>query len=252
MIQTPINFIDSVRAYYVGTFFNNFIPTSVGGDLVKVFQLNKTSTTTTSGCSMTVFLERVSGIGTLVTFAGIFAWLRPSWYAQVGLGFLQYGQLWILASLIMAAVVLAINLVSRKGKEPQGNNLLSQVLRWFDFPLNYPLTTLSLLTLSVIFHGLRALSFVLIAKGLGSDLSILVAIFVLPVIAFATFLPISLGGIGLREGIITFCLKSFGLSLGVSLSLSLLVRAFSITHSLIGGLIYLFEPPIRTESATAE
>ncbi len=93
-----------------------------------------------------------------------------------------------------------------------------------------------MLLLSGIFHGLRVLVFILLAWALGHGLGIVVVLFILPIIAFVSLLPISMGGIGLREGIITFCLSTFGLSLEVSL----IVRTFSIIHSGLGGLIHVW------------
>lgn len=238
-LSTPVSFGKALRAYYVGTFFNNFIPTSVGGDVVKVLELNRHESTNFSNNSLTVIIERLFGILVLFGIAGVFLIWTPGWYREVGLSFLQDGRNWLLAVVVVTVLAVCLNYFLKTDEKETVSSWKKRTREWLRFPVDNPGTTLSVLGLSALFHGLRALTFVLLGASLGFEISFSVALFVLPIIAFASFLPISLGGIGLREGIITFCLYTFGLPLEVSLSLSLLVRAFSIVHSGLGGMIYL-------------
>lgn len=239
-LGTPVRFTATWSAYYVGTFFNNFIPTSIGGDLVKVLELNKIESTDLAGNGLSVMVERISGIAVLLALAGGFVLVKPGWYRAVGLSFLQDGRLWLYAVLGLSVVAVLLNFVLRDEREdpPIWKTRLQEGLA---FPVEFPGTSALVVLLSVFFHGLRAFNFVLLAWALGHDINISVVLFVLPIIAFASFLPISMGGIGLREGIITFCLHTFGLPLGVSLSLSLLIRVFSVVHSVAGGCVFLLE-----------
>ncbi|MBP7927977.1 flippase-like domain-containing protein, partial [Patescibacteria group bacterium] len=56
------------KLYFVGAFFNNFMPTSIGGDVYKVYRLGKKINSTADAFSAT-FMERFTGVLALVTIA---------------------------------------------------------------------------------------------------------------------------------------------------------------------------------------
>lgn len=242
-LGNDLRILDVARAYYVGTFFNNFIPTSVGGDVIKTYELNKTSRGTLSDDMLSVAVERLTGIAVLGGLAVYFLFLNPTYYRNVGLSFIHQGQLWTLVVLLLSAFMLVGTWIVTDAENDEANNTWASNLReWIHFPSSYPGTTVVLIVLSGFLHLSRAIIFLLLARGFGVNLSIPVALFVLPIIAFSAFLPISMGGIGLREGIITFCLNAFGVPIDTSFGVSVIFRLFSLVHSTIGGIVYSLTP----------
>ena len=64
----PMGLRDSVSLSFIGFFFNNFLPTSVGGDIVKAYYASK-KTRDKIGCFTTVFLDRLFGVSSLILLA---------------------------------------------------------------------------------------------------------------------------------------------------------------------------------------
>lgn len=246
-----VGFAHVMRAYYIGTFFNNFIPTSVGGDLVKTYELNKHEGSDVSTSTLAVVAERLSGIFVLGSIGVYYLFALPGFFRAVGFSFIGQGRLWTIAVLLTTAVFLPSTWWLTES-DSDGDSLASKLATWLNFPREHSGTTLVLIFLSVCFHVSRAVIFVLLGWSLGAEISLTVALFVLPVIAFAAFLPISMGGIGLREGIITFCLHAFGVPLDASLGVSILMRLFSVLHAGFGGYLYALRPAVTTPGTQTE
>lgn len=242
-----VRFGSVLRAYYIGTFFNNFIPTSIGGDLVKTLELNKIEGIELSDNMLSVVAERLSGILVLLGLGTFFLFRSPQLFRTVGFTFIEQGRIWtvIVALFTLISLLLTWWLTD---SDSGSDSWMSNLRDWLHFPREYPTATGLLLGVSALFHGSRAVIFVLLGWAFGVEIPLEISLFVLPIIAFAAFLPISLGGIGLREGIITFCLHAFGVPLDASLGISMILRLFSVIHSTAGGYCYTISPPVDLES----
>jgi uncharacterized protein (TIRG00374 family) len=246
-LDYSVDLFSVLRAYFIGAFFNNFIPTSVGGDIIKILELNRIELTTTTDNSLSVIVERISGIIVLLSIGSAFLWIQPQWYRLVGLGFLENGQYWLISVFIFSLIVLVINRFGSPDKNKETTGWRNHLNQWLKFPITFTGTSVLVLALSAVFHAIRALVIVLLVTALGHKLVYGMALFILPIIAFAAFLPISMGGIGLREGIITFCLNTFGIPLGSAFGASLILRLLTLFHSVTGGILYALGPQIISE-----
>ena len=61
-------FFEVLKYYYIGIFFNLFLPTSVGGDIVKAYKMSKTTKESVDAYS-SVFMERFTGLTAILTLA---------------------------------------------------------------------------------------------------------------------------------------------------------------------------------------
>lgn len=82
-LSIRIPFWWNVRLYYIGAFYNLFLPGSVGGDGYKVFLLkDRYNEKTTARLLSAVFLDRLSGMAALFTLTGalvLLADFQPDW-----------------------------------------------------------------------------------------------------------------------------------------------------------------------------
>src|SRR3954467_5481526 len=81
--EQPVAYLWTVRTYLVGHFFSNFLPTSVGGDAVRVFRLNRLGGRLGLAIA-SVFVERITGFLALT----IIGWVA------LGLNFDRFGDNW--------------------------------------------------------------------------------------------------------------------------------------------------------------
>jgi hypothetical protein len=70
-----IPFIRIIELSYIGFFFNNFMPSSLGGDIVKGYYVGK-STGSKAKAYIAVFLDRLTGLFTFAFMGGVALWLN--------------------------------------------------------------------------------------------------------------------------------------------------------------------------------
>jgi hypothetical protein len=86
------------------------------------------------------------------------------------------------------------------------------------------------------------------AASLRIEVPMMVWFLVYPVSALAAFLPVSLNGIGLREGTYLYMLALFGVNREAAFSLGLMWFSIVVVNGLVGGLPYLFGGTLREEA----
>lgn len=243
-IGTPQPLRRVLALMFIGSFFTQMLPTSVGGDAVRVWQLSR------HGVAMDrafigVMLERISGLLALVLMVvGGVLWLGEAMDPP------------ILRSLLLAslpgllAVLLLLSCLDRLPPRLQGLPLLGQGLRLLaDMAadtrrlLLTPGLSAILLLLSAAAQLGSVLAFYFLAQGLGLDLDVTAALAVVPAIILITFLPVSFAGWGVREGASMVMLGAVGLGADQAVALSVLFGLASILAGLPGCLLWLRRGP---------
>ena len=94
--------------------------------------------------------------------------------------------------------------------------------------------------ISVIIQAISPLTFFVISRSLGLKLDMIYFFVFLPIIGAITLLPISIGGLGLRDATTIFFFAKAGVSKDLAFSMSLLGFSFVLISGILGGLIYVF------------
>ena len=234
-----------VYAFYnIGRFFNLILPTSLGGDVVRIFQLSKfTGKSHTAAAS--VIVERFTGMLTLMAVAAI----------AVVLNLRLFNQKWLSIALLCGIVLLAslawlifdknsFNLFQKifGSKIKIVNKIFTKIDKIrkpiFEFKNDRKAMTWAIIN-SLIFQLLAVINVWLSALAFGDELTFISLLIAVPVILFIMNIPFSIGGIGLMEFAYVFTLPLFGASASLALSTVLLIRAKSILDSVLGGIFYL-------------
>jgi uncharacterized membrane protein YbhN (UPF0104 family) len=88
------------------------------------------------------------------------------------------------------------------------------------------------------------------AHALGLNVGITVLLAFMPAVAMAQVLPISIGGLGLREGALVLLLRPLGVSSGHAIALGLLIYGMTLAISLLGAPAFAVgTKPVRTSAA---
>ena len=234
-----------VYAFYnIGRFFNLILPTSLGGDIVRIYQLGKfTGKNHTAAAS--VIVERFTGMLTLILMAAI----------AVVVNLQLFTQEWLSIALIIGIVLISgiawlifyrnSFLLFKKlfgDKIKVINKIFTKVEKIrepiYEFK-NDKKAMLWAMINSVIFQLLAVVNVWLSALAFGDELNFISVLIAVPVILFIMNIPFSIGGIGLMEFAYVFTLPLFGASTSLALSTVLLIRAKSILDSVFGGILYL-------------
>lgn len=239
-----IAFSSVLRAYYVGFFFNNFMPTSIGGDVFKANELRKNDLSL-EDVSAAVFLERFCGIFIIALLLLFFSLPGFDMFSVLRIEGVEFILLAIAGGLIGAASLIyfyrqrIFNYLAREELKKYFifRKLAGLLESFFVYKYNFKIW-FSVLGLSLAFHLIRVIGLIISVKVVYAQLSFAPALFIIIFLTFLGMIPISIGGLGVREGTITYFLVRFGISSPQALSVALLGLVGLYLNSLVGGFLY--------------
>jgi uncharacterized protein (TIRG00374 family) len=251
-----IRFITTFKLFCVGAFFNLMLPSSVGGDAVKLVYLRRMNAENWGAPFALLLLHRVSGMVTLLFGAALYvaidhvrfmSILRAA-HVDARMPFdLRVALLALLALLLLGLAWLAVS--------GRYRNKLSVVLRGFIIECVSAVTrvgtraTLLLLVFTFAFHFVRVWAFYVLVAYAGHYISMLDSLVVLAATAMAGIIPITVGGLGLMEGAVSMTLLLYGVPEHAGIVVALANRAVLLTGAAIGGIINL---TFRAAAASVE
>ncbi len=234
--------------YYVGLFFNNFLPANVGGDLARTLDASRAGSTRPTALS-TVLLDRLIGTVALGAIA-VFTTLPAIDHFHLAAAYAGVVAFFALAVLMLRAVleprVLAAleRLLARVGLARMSPALDELSGRLAAFRGRRRLL-FELLGVALIVQVMRIGVHVLFSRALGLHIDTAYFFLFVPLLAVIVSLPISLNGIGVREGagIVLFGLVGLDRTNAFALQFGTYLVAFGV--SLIGGVVFLARIPSR-------
>ena len=236
-----ITFFQALNYYHVGLFFNNFLIGNVGGDAFRIYDVTKKTNDSTNAIS-TVFFDRFIGFFTL-TFLGMVVALF--WLQQLA----SLNTVYTIA-IILFGWILALLFLFNEGMARRVSVLLSRILprvvnsklRELYFELNRfrhnKRLLLRLFVISIFVQVLRVLTHVLAARSIGVETNIFYFFIFIPIIAMAASLPISFGGIGVREQSGVTLFSKVGIASNSVVVFEFLAYIVGIISSLPGGILF--------------
>ncbi|MFH1478364.1 MAG: lysylphosphatidylglycerol synthase transmembrane domain-containing protein [Candidatus Omnitrophota bacterium] len=250
-IKLPLK--DYIYLTFIGYFFNNFFPTSIGGDIAKAYYAYKKSNNK-AGSYAAIVVDRIAG------FLGVFS------LAGIGLIFMGKGiqndKVLLTGTLGMLGIVIALMYFLFRKKAPfQVNNkttaspirkIKEKILKLYDAINSYRdkkkilFISYALTTIMQVFTVISIYFFILCVGG---NISILKLFLVIPLIWTVSMLP-SINGLGVREGAFIYFLKP-DIGADLAFSVSLLWLGLIILFSFVGGVLHLLYP-IKTKKDMEE
>lgn len=229
------------KLYLVGYFFNNLLPTNIGGDLVRAYRLGK-KVNDQSQSAASVLMERFTGVSALVILAAL------SFFANLGLvGDLRIGLALLLVSAgYFALFWLAVDdsplLFLESRIRHRSISSLIEKLRKVQNAVKAYNDNRRILLLSVfisfIFYILAIINVYVSSLAFGAAVSIASLAVIVPLILLISMLPLSIGGIGLQEWAYFFTFSQVGIAGTVGLSVALLMRLKGVVWGIFGGAMY--------------
>ncbi len=231
-------FLVSFWRYLMTSFwFNLALPSSVGGDFVRIWLLTRCNFslgTVTRG----VILDRLSALVAVVLLMGLSLFGLTNNIADESLTTVLLG---LIASAVLGtALLLQLDKVVARWRDRKIVDALAVLAINARTILRSPVIMIS----AVFVHALTIFSFYVIAKGAGLSVDAWEIFLVMPSIILMTALPISIAGWGVREGSVVVGFGLFGVSAEAAIAVSILAGLCAMSIGLIGGFVWLFE---RTE-----
>ncbi|MBN1316183.1 MAG: flippase-like domain-containing protein [Anaerolineales bacterium] len=240
-----VKFNRLVELYFVGNFFNSFLPSGFGGDVVRAAEITRD---VEPGAAVgTVILDRLAGL--MVLF--IFALAALPFSAQA----LPPSIVWPLAGI--ALIGLAASFLLLEG------NLLRRLCSIFERYLPEKIAALlspsgsgpvgkvysavtgcgkmamlKALAVSAVFNTMLIFWWYLAGRAIHIFVSPWVYVSFVPVLSLALMVP-SIGGLGVREGLSSLLFASVGVSEPEGVALSLVLFVLNRFAGIVGGFVYL-------------
>ena len=215
--------------YFVGMFFNLFLPTGIGGDLFKVHFLSREKGRRFLA-AFTVVGDRLFGLISMLFMGAVAVKIWPDLLPEPFADFLY------ISALIILAALLGLPFFQRaiRGILPGvSRHLAGLLILW-----QRPQRLLSVLGLSFCLQALGMGAIALLGAGIGIKLPLPFYFASIPLVGLVTLIPISFNGIGVREGAFIYFFGLKGVGAEPALGLGLLFFSVQVALSLLSGVPY--------------
>ena len=251
----PIPYTKAAAYYFVGLFFNNFLPSNIGGDIARISDASKYATHVSPVFSATL-MDRLIGVLVIAFLALVTSFTvldRLHLYAIYGVMLVIF----LLAVGLLAAVFHrgVLEAMERPFRRLGARRIAAAIGRLMDDLHGYRTQAGTLGTAflaSTVVQVSRILVHYVVGLSLGVRVAVSYYFLFVPVLAALISLPISLNGIGVREGAAVVLFQMAGMTRQESFAIPFLTYVLSVLISLLGGLIFLTRPPRRALSRHLE
>lgn len=216
--------------YFIGSFFNTFLPGLVGGDAIKAFYLYKHTGKGTGGLSLaSVFMDRYIGF-TAMMGIGFIAFIAGYTYIK------GTGIIWVIPVLFGGFLFGSLILWRIKWGRIRALSLFYTPL--MDYKRKKEAVLKGLL-LGFIVQFIGIVCVYILSLSIGLKILVIYFFIFIPIISAVSAIPMSLSGLGIREASFIILFGSIGVTKEEALSLSLLVFTVICLVNLLGGIEYL-------------
>lgn len=236
-----------ICSHLIGTFFNLFLPSSIGGDAYRVVDVGRRAHAGAKSFAA-VFAERLMGFLALALWGLLFTAIGWARLPDPRILFLP-----VVVFVLMGALVFAV--IQRTWLMAVWNFLRLNRARRLDAFLSRFLDSLAgyhadrklvavVFVLSLVFQMIAITTIFLISQALNWSVPFIFFCIFVPLITLGEALPISIFGIGVRDSLYVFFFVQGGATREEALAMALVYVLITLVYSLVGGVIFL----LRRES----
>jgi uncharacterized protein (TIRG00374 family) len=243
------------RLHLLGIFYNNCLPSAVGGDFLRAWYVT-THTDKRLEAALSVFVDRFVGLSGMVIMAVTGYWLVPVQTPSAGLSFrFELGstlaKYWpvLAAGVLLPVALVAVAAITIKGRaflvkcaawvRQHGIILINRTRKAVLIYWGHKIALLLAYVLTFLCQGVFILGLVFVGRSIGMAVPARYYFVFLPVAWVVGALPVSVGGLGIWEGALIFLFVAAGASTEHASALALCHRALWLFGSLPGVIIHL-------------
>ncbi len=256
--EVPVMYL--VRSYAIAMFFNNLLPSTIGGDGYRAIDTARQDIPKLKALAIVV-VERFLGMFALLAFAVLALTLATEltmeianlWVWSLGTFAAMLAMIWLIffrpVSQGDADAPKSNPIVNLIARIPGGGFVRKQVVKMSEAfapfqgkskALGWSLALSLLLQFNVIFH------YYLISEALGLNVPLMKFLVIIPLSMFVQMIPVSINGIGIRESFFVFFLANiYGASYEATLAFSWIAYGMILALGVLGGIIYAFRKQDR-------
>ena len=243
------SFFTLVKSMMVAIFFNNFLPSTIGGDAMRAYDTWKLGGGKTQSVSI-VFIDRLLGVFTLFIIA-----LLALFLSSIEVSFIANIKIWILVAVAAGFIGIyilffqarPISQFLHKHDQTKPNILIRLLEKIFDVFAVYndkPGILFIALLLSLLLQINVILHYYLLALSLGIDIPLQDMFIIVPVAIVVMMVPVSINAIGVREAIFVTMFGLYGVSNADALAFSWMSFILITVLGIIGGLVFMMRKKV--------
>lgn len=249
VVKIHIPYWKASAYYHIGLFFNNFLPANIGGDIARIADSSRHGERSTSAAVSAVLMDRMvgtlalAGLALVTTLPAVNRYhLALVYLALVGFFLLSVSLLF--AAFHPAVVPALCRTLDRIGLQRVSPYLADLAARLGSFRGQGPLF-LEIFVVALATQMSRIGVHALVARSLGIQLPFQYFLLFVPLLAVIVSLPISVNGIGVREGAGVILFGLVGVDRAHAFSLQFATYLVAVAVSMLGGLVFLLRIPHR-------
>ena len=246
-LDLPSRLKPLVSYYFAGQFVSNVLPTTIGGDVLRIARVSRDNGKRPESVA-SVVLERLTGwlvlpVMSLVAFAINRNLLPESGAARAALLINTFALVGLIGVLWLAAHQ---KILGRFTGHQNWLQFLGSVHLGVDHLRSHPGDARKLILAAFAFQGTLVLAAFCAARVVGIDEAGLTAMMAfIPVVLMVQVLPIGISGLGLRETALVLFLSPLGVPHAQAIALGLALYFLNLTASLVGAPAFAFGGPRR-------
>ncbi len=244
-----ISWREAWDCYWVGIFFNNFMPSSIGGDAFRIWRAGKAAGSR-PGVFLSVIFERLLALSGLALLGLAAAAFLPG-SKVFAAGFL---------GLVIAGIILAWMVTRGISVFPSCGSIRNRILKHLienltaarDYGMKLSLkgsVWIRTIFWSLLFQIAVVMIYVCVFRAIDLKIGWIQASFAIPAISAFSMIPVSINGSGLREGAAIALLAPWGIHPEAAATSSFIFGVLVSITSLYGGVILALERMPRKEVA---
>jgi hypothetical protein len=227
-------------SYLIGTFFNLFLPSTVGGDTYRIASIGRGRIVKSTAA---VLADRLSGLIALATICTTFA---ATHHHVVGhRAIVTIPLLLLIAQVVLSIVLLwpakgrGILLRLGFGRIPRFASFMDRLFLSFQSYRQHPSLLIRILGISFLFQFLYVVAIYCLSRALALSIPLSSFMVFVPMVAIFESIPISIYGLGLRDAGYVFFFKQIGLpnAEASALAVSVLYVVMTAGYAALGGLL---------------
>jgi uncharacterized protein (TIRG00374 family) len=245
--KLPLPWPKVFSIFFIGQFFNSFMLGACGGDLARAYYVARAWPGKRAEAATTALIDRAVGLLVLVVFSSavivyrfhlFFDTIGNRWMGYVMISFLG-GAVALLTVLLRKNLFEHWPLFQRWEQKTRLGSTFRRIYEALFLFHHQPRALVVAVALSFLNMSLLTLACLFIGLSLGVELRVRDYFTVFPVITVLSSLPLTPGGLGVREGLFVELLNTLGVAASKALPLSLMTYLGGLIWSLLGGLIFL-------------
>lgn len=227
--DAPFGFL--VRSFLVGVFFNNLLPSTIGGDTIRAYDTSRSGVGRGTAVAI-VIVDRFIGLLALVLFAGVALFFSGRLTDRIPA---LYG--WVAGGAAILGLIAALLFLTSKAPFKVHGKVLAKAFGY-----------------SLVLQTLVVLNGWLLAKALHVPIALPYFFLIVPLAVFVMLIPVSINAIGVRESVWAFFFAAFGVASATAVALAWLDYGLVLLQALVGGVIHAGsrKAPLREAKAAEE